>query len=519
MAEPQSKRFSGPVRVFHDRRLPEKATPTGYCALIDAYELNVPLPRTLYATGDRHRISKADGWHILTPRHTPEVSLSGHLTFALKHEGLDLAVLKRLFEAAGPRRIEDLVRRSPSGGYARRIWFLYEWLTGERLDLPDAETGSYVPALDTHLQLAGTEESSPRHRVKNNLPGTPKFCPLVFRTEKLEALAARDLSRRAQEVAADIPKDVMSRTAAFLLLKDSRASYAIEGERPPQDRAERWGRAIGEAGRHPLDEEELLRLQRIVIGDARFVKLGFRSEGGFVGEHDRDSHAPIPEHISARPEDIPVLISGMLAFDRGPSLGLDPVVAAAALAFGFVYAHPFSDGNGRIHRYLIHHVLAARGFAPEGFVFPISAAILERIADYERVLATYSARLLPCIDWETTSDYNVRVKNDTGDFYRFFDATPQAEFLYECVERTIDHHLPAEAEFLKRFDAFSRRVQQVADMPDRLVHLLYSFLEQNDGRLSRRARENEFSALADEETAHIEAVYADLFDPESPDRE
>lgn len=139
-------------------------------------------------------------------------------------------------------------------------------------------------------------------------------------------------------------------------------------------------------------------------------------------------------------------------------------------------------------------------------MFPVSAAILERIADYERVLATYSARLLPCIDWETTSDYNVRDKNDTGDFYRFFDATPQAGFLYECVERTINHHLPAEAEFLKRFDAFSRRVQQIADMPDRLVHLLYSFLEQNDGRLSRRARENEFSALTNEETAHIEAT-------------
>lgn len=369
------------------------------------------------------------------------------------------------------------------------------------------------------MQFAGTEKLSSRQRVKNNMPGTPQFCPLVFRTERLEAFSGRDLAARARDVTERISQDVLARTAAFLLLKDSRASYAIEGERPPQDRAERWGRAIGEAGRNPLDEAELLRLQRIVIGDHRFVKLGFRSEAGFVGEPDRDSHAPIPEHISARPENIPALISGMITFARGPSFGLDPVVSAAALAFGFVYAHPFVDGNGRLHRYLIHHVLAARGVAPEGFVFPVSAAMLERIADYERVLATYSSRLLPCIDWETTLDYNVRVKNDTGDFYRFFDATPQAEFLYECVERTVDHHLPAEAEFLKRFDAFRRRVQQIADMPDRLVNLLYSFLSQNKGRLSLGARENEFSALTDEETAHIEAVYADLFGPESRHRE
>ncbi|NBB90536.1 MAG: cell filamentation protein Fic [Spirochaetes bacterium] len=511
MAEHQNKRFSGPVTVFHNERLPEEATPAGYCALIDAYDLNVPFPRTLFATGARHRITKSDGWHIFTPRHKPETSLSGHLTFALKHEGLDLAVLKRLFGRTGPRPIEELVRSSPTGGYARRIWFLYEWLLGRRLDLPDAATGSYVPVLDPDLQLAVAAQSVQRHRVKNNLPGTPEFCPLVFRTERLEALAARNLAHRAREVAGNIPKDVMPRAAAFLLLKDSRASYAIEGERPPRDRAERWGRAIGEAGRHPLDEQELLRLQRMVIGDARFVKLGFRADGGFVGEHDRESHAPLPEHISARPKDIPSLVSGMLEFERGPSRGLDPVVAAATLAFGFVYTHPFADGNGRIHRYLIHHVLAARGFTPEGFVFPVSSAILERISDYERVLSSYSKRLLPCIEWDVTSDYNVRVKNETGDFYRFFNATPHAEFLYECVARTIDHHLPAEADFLERFDTFNTRVQQIADTPDRMVHLLFSFLEQNDGRLSGRSREAEFSALTDEEAAQVEAAYAELF--------
>src|SRR6266446_6499745 len=122
-------------------------------------------------------------------------------------------------------------------------------------------------------------------------------------------------------------------------------------------RIQRWGRAIGEAGRRPIDLDELLRLQRIVVGDARFVTLGLRPDGGFVGEHDRDSRMPLPDHISARHEDLPALIDGMAAFDRGPALKLDPVIAAAVLAFGLVYIHPFVDGNGRIHRYLIHHVL------------------------------------------------------------------------------------------------------------------------------------------------------------------
>ena len=107
------------------------------------------------------------------------------------------------------------------------------------------------------------------------------------RSQALDQYIALGLPQRAREIVADIPRDLLARTAAFLLLKDSKSSYAIEGERPPQDRIQRWGRAIAEAGRQALDLEELLRLQTIVIGDARFVKLGLRQEGGFVGEHGK----------------------------------------------------------------------------------------------------------------------------------------------------------------------------------------------------------------------------------------
>lgn len=503
--------FSGPVTVFRERALPEKATPAGYAAVIDAYGLEAPLPRTLSATGEHHRIKEESGWRILTPRHAATPDLEGHLTFALKYEGLDLAVLKRLFETAGPGEVEAIVRATPTGSYARRIWFLYEWLTGRRLDLPDADKGTYVPVVDPDQQWAIDGENSSRHHVRNNLPGTPAFCPLVFRTKTLEEFAGMDLAGRAQTAVAGVPRDVLSRTAAFLLLKDSKSSYAIEGERAPQNRIQRWGRAIGEAGRRPIDLDELLRLQRIVIEDARFVAMGLRKEGGFVGEHDRDSRMPLPDHISARPEDLPLLIDGMISFDRGAAQKLDVVIAAAVLAFGFVYIHPFADGNGRIHRYLIHHVLAQRGFNPSGVVFPVSAAILEKIDTYKAVLEDYSRRLLPLIQWEPTADGNVNVLNDTGDFYRFFDVTPHAEFLYACVKKTIEEDLPHETEFLRRYDRFRARVEGMIDMPDRTIDLLFRFLQQNGGSLSKRAREREFGKLTDEEAKAIENAYAEIF--------
>jgi hypothetical protein len=503
--------FSGPVTIFQGQRLPELATLAGYAALIDAFKLLVPLPRKLCAIGPRHKKYEEDGWHIYTPRHAPSGDLDGHLTFALKYEGVDLLVLKKLFHATGPTPIEAIVKATPTGAYARRAWFLYEWLLGKMLDLPAADKGAYAEIVDPDLQWTAPGTTSTRHRVKNNLPGPPSFCPMIFRTAALRNFASRNLSGHARAVIAEVPADVLARTAAFLLLKDSRSSFEIEGEHPPQERIQRWGRAIGEAGRQPIDLDELLRLQRIVIGDDRFVPLGLRDEGGFVGERDRDSGMPLPNHISARHEDLPSLMEGLVAFDRNAAPHLDAVLAAAILAFGFVYIHPFADGNGRLHRYLIHHVLAERGFNPPGMVFPVSAAILDRIDDYRRTLESYSRRLLPHIQWESTDKGNVRVLNDTADYYRFFDATLHAEFLYECVARTIDTDLPAEAKYLEAYDRFKRGVAEIVDMPDGTFDLLFRFLRQNKGILSKRGREKEFAKLTDNEVDTIEAIYIAAF--------
>ena len=512
MVGKESNAFSEPATVFQEKRLPEAAVPVGYAALINVYNLSVPLPRVLSAIGTRHSIFEKDGWRIFTPRHMPDATLEGQLVFALKYEGLDLAVLKKLFEATPPRKLVAMISNKPTSAYMRRIWFLYEWLLDKQLDLPNAKTGSYAEVVDAKQQYAGAGKNSTRHRVKNNLPGTRDFCPVVFRIPKIESYIDKNLSDQAQKAIGNVSADILARTAAFLLLKDSKSSYAIEGETPPQNRIQRWGRAIGEAGKQSLDLQELLRLQKIVIGDGRFIQLGLRKEGGFVGEHERDNRLPLPEHISARHEDLPSLVQGMIDFANQYAANLDAVVAASVLAFGFVYIHPFEDGNGRLHRYLIHHVLAERGFNPPGVVFPVSAAILERIGEYRAVLESYSRRLLPLIEWEPTEKMNVRVLNDTGDFYRFFDATPHVEFLYSCVEQTIAIDLPQELEFLRRYDQFKARIEALIEMPASTVDLLFNFLKQNDGKLSNRAKEKEFAALEEKEIEHVEKTYAEIFE-------
>jgi len=238
------------------------------------------------------------------------------------------------------------------------------------------------------------------------------------------------------------------------------------------------------------------------------VRLGFREEGGFVGEHDRDTGSPLPEHISARPEDLDSLIRGMITFDLEFAGELDPVIAAAVLSFGFIYVHPFQDGNGRIHRYLMHHVLSRGGFSPPGLLFPVSAAILERVDEYRATLEDYSRRLLPTVAWEPTPDGNVRVQNDTADFYRYFDATRHAEFLYSCVQKTIEVDVPRETAFLQNYDRFRAGVETIVDMPATKLDTLFRFLRQNEGSLSKRARSREFAELTDDEVARVEELYS-----------
>src|SRR5438876_1413721 len=505
--------ISQPLKHFHGRALPESAIPAGYAALIERFELSVPLPPRLAAIAERHHPASNLSWNLLTPRHRPTNTLEGQIVFALKWEGVDLGVLVALFKVLEAGEIAGIVRATPTGAFARRTWFLYEWLTGRELDVPDPGKVRVVTIVDTEQQIGlhkGTP--SPRHKVIDNLPGTRRFCPMIRWTPALRAAVAKGLDARAREIIGRTRKDLVTRAAAFLLLSDSKSSFAIEGERPSNVRAARWARAIAEADVRPITIEELERLQRVVIGDARFVKLGLRDEGGFVGTHDRDTQEPIPDHISARPQDLRDLLSGIIEYDgRSLTGGVDPVSAAAAIAFGFVYVHPFADGNGRLHRWLIHHVLATAGYNPLGVVFPISAAILRKIDEYRTVLESYSVAMLPLIEWRATPDHNVEILNETADYYRYFDATAQAEFLYSCVEQTVVEDLPQEIRFLDAFDKFASAVKEIVEMPDREIELLRGFLAQGRGHLSKRAREKEFRALTDEEVTQIEGLYKNLF--------
>ena len=160
---------------------------------------------------------------------------------------------------------------------------------------------------------------------------------------------------------------------------------------------------------------------------------------------------------------------------------------------------------------MIHHVLAKKGFAKNNLIFPVSAAILQRIPEYKEIFDKYSSTRIDLIEWKPTPDNNVEVLNDTIDFYRYFDATNMAEFLYSCVEQTIYEIIPSEVEYLHKYDKFKFQLEQIFDMPDKMIALVVRFLEQGKGKLSKRAREKEFDMLGEDEIVQIEMIYSNIF--------
>lgn len=500
-------------KTFANETVPDGTLLAGYAAL--SYTLNVKAPlRTMACVSSEHVRGSArqnGHWNIYDKRYWPGSTLGDHLTFALKHEPLDLLILKRVLELAPEDELVKFIQSTPTGGVTRRIWFFYETLTGRLLSIPDAQQGTAVDALDPKKYFTAKAILSRRHRVRNNLLGDGFFCPLIRRTERLEKYLAMKLDKKAGQVTGPIGKRLLTRAASFMLLADSRASFEIEGERPPRNRLERWGKAVLQAGKYPLNLAEIIRLHGVLIEDSRFVQIGLRSDGVFLGERDHNEE-PLPEFVGARPDDLELLLEGLFnSNNRMRESEIDAVLQAAATAFGFVYIHPLQDGNGRVHRCLIHHVLAERKFTPTGMVFPVSSVMLDRIEDYQDVLQSHTGPLMNFIEWQSTLDRNIQVDNDTADLYRYYDCTEVAEFLYACVQRTVQEDLPREIIYIQQHDEAMQRIMNSVEMPDRLAGDFIQFVRQNKGSLPNRRRKREFEALTDAEVSELEIIVQDIF--------
>ena len=488
--------------------------PLGYIYLIDRYQLPArPLPVVARVDnrvkGREARRQGNQDVQLFETKYQPEDKLIGHVQFALRYEGINLEVLELLFRTAGQEEIGAWLDASPQSAYARRAGFLFEWLTGRQLEPSVASKAGFVPVLDVTLQFGPNDgERDSRFRVINNLPGTNGFCPLVRRTPYLKQMVSKNLRERTREALAQYDQNLLSRAAAYLYLKETQSSFEVEQEKPSASRAQRFANLLRQADtRTPLSDERLFELQHAVV-DPRFHEFAWRQAQNWIGR-DHGYRQQV-EFVPPRPEDLSVLMHGLIE-TAGKQLDMDAVILATAIAFGFVFIHPFMDGNGRIHRYLIHEVLAKAGFTPNGIILPVSAVILANLDEYVEILESFSRPLLERTEWDPETPSVPATGNDAV-YYRFFDATPQAEFMYRSLSRTIEEDLHKEVEFLLGFDRARTKLNEMYDWPGQSLDLFIRIVYQNDNKLSKTKRRRQFDWMTDEEVRTSEAVVAEEFE-------
>ena len=488
----------------------DRLVEVGYSALVRKYGVKaVPHYCRSFVAKDSWKQSKTPGEQIVKvyPKpYLPDDTDFGRLEFALKYEGINLHILKLLFEQMGPKSLEAYVKSKPTGKSARKLWFLYEYLLDSELEICDAKSGNYADLLDRKDYYTTTSRSSKRHRIRDNLLGNKNFCPMVRRTKTLEEFFDRHLDQKARHLVSVYDSGIVARATHYLYSKETLSSYEIERERPNKKRMARFIDLLrkAESGNY-YDKKDLIHLQQHTV-DPRFADVNYRKAQNYVGEQ-AGYHRQRIHFISPRPEDLDDLMGGLLrALTRMSESKIDPVVIAATISFGFVFIHPFDDGNGRIHRFLIHQILSKEGFSPKGMIFPVSATILNDMQKYDRCLESFSTQLMPVVDYDLDPNGKLTVNNDTVDLYRYLDMTAMAEYLYGCIDKTIEVDFVGEIEFIIKFDLTRRHLQEIVDMPDRYIDLFIKCCLQNRGKLSKTKRHDYFEKLTDSEIVSMEKV-------------
>jgi hypothetical protein len=439
------------------------------------------------------------------PASSAPKDLWGHLRFAMRYEPIDLGVMAAFFQAISRSELETWIRSESTGIFARRAWYLFEMLTGQTLDLPDVPPTGYATLLRPEAHITANGFRAQRQKIVDNLLGNRDYCPLIRRTDDLKGWMQQDFRQKFDGVVSGVAPSVLERAVQYLFTKETQSSFAIEGETPSPDRARRFVQALQNAGSFDTSNKAAyVQLQRKIV-DARFALNDWRNVQNYIGSVAPD-YSPIVHYVCPKPADLPSLMNGwMLSLAQTGTGQVNPVCAATIAGFGFVYLHPFEDGNGRLHRFLIHQSLAKLGFTPKGFLFPISAAMLRNRPVYDQALEQLSRKIQPLIDYTLDDMGRMSVSGETALLYRYPDLTSQAEYLYRVVADTIATDMRMEIGFLERYDRAMEAVKEVVDMPAPRASLLVRLVLQNHGQLSKGKR-GQFTELKDEEIAAIEAA-------------
>ena len=486
--------------------------PVGGAWLAQQYGLDLVMPLAIAS-----RIAGRRATHVGRPTTSesyvqamrPDATLRGHLTFHLKHEIAHFELLSRVLARCDAGEIVAWVANEPTGQYARRAAFLHEFFTGQQLPVPADLGGGYHDAISADGLVAATPgraELNKRWRIRDNMPGTRAFCPMIVRAQAGAEALGLDVRALIHDLEVEFGAELMMRSAVWMTLRESRASFEIEGEADKTDRIQRFAdvlaRRTGQGERAPLDDAALAELQREILGQRTTVqRFGLRQSPVFVGEVVR--YQNIVHYIAPPPEDLAHMLAGLQVFlDR--TRGQSPLMRSTVAAFGFIYIHPLADGNGRVHRFLVNDVLRRDGVVQDPMILPVSSLITSDAAErrgYERILDVVSRPLMRTLTQtyrfaETPTAYPDGIASNfvfegsesARHAWRCLDLSPHVAYMADVVQRTIREDMLEESRYLRSHGQARSAIKEIVEMPDAQVDRVIRSVQSNQGELSGALR-------------------------------
>lgn len=276
---------------------------------------------------------------------------------------------------------------------------------------PGVRFERYPWQLDDRLEVSRTQRRAHQGpyeaAVVPHLAAIPVRLPASVLAEAEDARAA--VARFDAFVSAQLDHDGRAREigpmASILLRSESASSSQIEqitvGARQLAiaelgERASNNARVVARnvavmraatAMSEQIDVESVLHMHRMLLQDSEPRNAGrLRGQQVWIGGSGAGPH--LAEFVPPHHEHVGPDIEDLIAFIARDDV---PALAHAALAHAqFETIHPFTDGNGRTGRVLLHAMLRAKGVT-ERVTVPVSSGLLSGTDAYFAALGAYRA--------------------------------------------------------------------------------------------------------------------------------
>jgi len=120
-----------------------------------------------------------------------------------------------------------------------------------------------------------------------------------------------ELAKEAKSLVESCEPGILARAVNYLYTKETKSSFAIEGETAKPDLATRFVAALADAaGFSVLETQSFVRLQNAIV-DPRYAEKSWRTVQNFVGQTRRDFTEHV-HYVCPKPQDVPSLMNGWM---------------------------------------------------------------------------------------------------------------------------------------------------------------------------------------------------------------